>query len=138
MFLSLSGSDFLSVAIASVATFVLGGIWFTQVVDRIYLVALGRVATPNQKPAPIVIIGPLVCNLVAILTSALLIRMLRIESIAGALGLGALVGVGYVLSTCMNVAINPNFPRPFLYTLINAPYFIGASLISCVIIVAVH
>lgn len=48
---------------------------------------------------------------------------------------GALVGVGYILSTCMNIAINPNFPRQFLYTFINAPYFIVSSLMTSVILV---
>lgn len=138
MFASVSHIDFLAVLAALVASFIFGGIWFGVAVAKIYPVALGRQHLPAQKPAPIYILGPVICNLFVVLTSAILIQMLKIETIADALSFGALVGIGYVLSTVANVAINPNFPRPFLYTLINSPYFIGSSLMTSVILVAMN
>lgn len=128
----------LAVLTALVPSFILGGIWFGVVVAKLYAVALGREALPPQKPGPLFIIGPVICNLFAIITSAILLRLLQIESIEGALAFGALVGIGYILSTCMNIAINPNFPRPFMYTLINAPYFILSSLMTSVILVVMR
>jgi hypothetical protein len=127
--------NFLAVLAALVPSFIFGGVWFGVVVAKLYSVALGREALPPQKPAPIFIIGPVVCNLFVVVTSAILLKMLQVDTIPGALAFGALVGVGYVLSTCMNIAINPNFPRPFLYTFINAPYFIVSSLMTSVILV---
>jgi hypothetical protein len=56
--------------------------------------------------------------------------MLNILTVGEALTFGTLIGIGYILPTVANVAINPNFPRPFFYTLINAPYFIASSLMT--------
>ncbi|MBK7962734.1 MAG: DUF1761 domain-containing protein [Bdellovibrionales bacterium] len=133
---AISQINILAVLAAMVPNFILGGVWFGIVVSKLYIKALGRDALPQTKPSPIFIFGPVVCNLFAILTSAILLRMLQIESIPGALAFGLLVGVGYLLSTVMNIAINPNFPRPFLYTFINAPYFIASSLITSVVLVS--
>ena len=132
---AISHINFLSVLAALVPSFILGGVWFGIIVAKLYVKALGREAIPPQKPASIYIIGPVICNLFAVITSALLLQMLQVESIQGALAFGGLVGVGYILSTVANIAINPNFPRPFLYTLINAPYFIASSLMTSVILV---
>lgn len=125
----------LSMLAAVVASFIFGALWFVVVVAKIYPKALGRENIPAQKPGPLYIIGPVVCNLFVVLTSAILLRMLQIETVEGALAFGLLIGVGFIVSTVMNVAINPNFPRPFLYTLINAPYFIASSLMTSVILV---
>ena len=125
----------LAVAVALVPSFILGGVWFGVVVAKPYVIALGRQTLPPQKPSPLFIVGPLFCNLIVTLTSAVLLRMLGIDSIEGALGFGVLIGIGYLLSTCLNIAINPNFPRPFLYAAINAPYFIASSLMTSVILV---
>ena len=53
-----------------------------------------------------------------------------------ALTLGAIVGVVYLGAMTMNIAINPLFPRPFRYALINVPMFLIGSLITCVILVS--
>ena len=132
---AISGINFLAILAAVVASFILGGLWFVVIVGKIYAVAMGKEGQPPEKPSPLYIFGPVVCNLVTIITSAILLRMLNIETIPDALAFGLLVGVGYILSTVMNIAINPNIPRPFLYTIINAPYFITSSLMTCVILV---
>jgi len=125
--------NWVAVALVNVAAFVLGGVWFVLLFAEPYASALGHVPVVSQKPALLFIVGPFFCNLVATLTSASLISALKVRTVRGALAFGALVGVGYVVSTCMNVAINPNFPRPFLYAFVNAPYFMIVSLGSCVV-----
>lgn len=135
MIQAINDIHWLAVLAAIVPSFILGGVWFGAIVSKLYAIALGREALPVQKPTMPIILGPVACNVFVIVTSAILLRMLNIESIEGAVAFGALVGIGYILSTCMNIAINPNFPRPFLYTLINAPYFIASSLMTSVILV---
>lgn len=134
----ISQVNILSILASLVASFILGGVWFGVVISKLYVTALGREDHSPQKPGPIFIFGPLICNLLVVTTSAILLQLLQVESIEGALVFGALVGIGYVLSTVMNIAINPNFPRPFFYTLINAPYFIASNLITSVILVAMR
>ena len=123
-----------AIIVASAISFVFAGIWFGAVVAKPYLVALGREKMAPQKPSPLFIVGPFLCTLVTTITSAILMRILHIESLSGGLSFGALVGIGYILATCQNIAINPNFPRPFFYTLLNAPYFVLNSLTTCAIL----
>lgn len=130
--------NFWAVFAALIPSFVLGGIWYGVVIAKPYGIALGRETLGPQKPTALFIIGPVVCNLIATVTSAILLRILQIESLQGAIAFGGLVGIGYILSTCMNIAINPNFPRPFFYTIINAPYFILSSVMTSVILVVMR
>jgi hypothetical protein len=62
---------------------------------------------------------------------------LSIASIGDAVGFGALVGVGYLVATMTNVAINPNMPHPLRYALLNAPYFLVINVIACSILAAI-
>lgn len=123
-----------AIVVASVIGFLFAGIWFGVIIARSYIVALGRENLAPQKPSPRFIVGPFLCTLVTTITSAILMRMLHIDTLSGGLSFGALVGVGYILATCQNIAINPNFPRPFFYTLLNAPYFVLNSLATCAIL----
>ena len=81
-------------------------------------------------------VGPFVCGAVIITTTAVLLRLLGIDSYGGAAELGALVGVGYLAAMTLNIAINPLFPRPFAYAAINAPMFVIGSVMASLILVA--
>lgn len=116
--------------------FVLGAVWFMLLFGRAYAFALGRENAPPAKPAPIFIIGPLICSGVSTIASALLIKALGITTIGDAIVFGLLVGVGYIVATMTNVAINPNMPRPLTYSLVNGPYFLLGSVATSVILVA--
>ncbi|WP_226634147.1 DUF1761 domain-containing protein [Novosphingobium profundi] len=128
--------NFLAVLTATVANFLLGGIWFAALFAKPYARALGIEDRPPLRPAPIFLIGPLLCGAVTIVTTAFLLQALRIDDYGNALGLGAIIGVGYLGAMTVNIAINPLFPRPFYYAMINVPLFVIGSLVSCVILVA--
>lgn len=66
----------------------------------------------------------------------MIMKALGIASIADAVSFGALVGVGYLVATMTNVAINPNMPHPLRYALLNAPYFLVINMIACAILAA--
>ncbi len=80
--------------------------------------------------------GPLVCSAVTIVTTGLLLKALQITTLNAALGLGVIVGLGYLAPMTLNIAINPLFPKPFRYALINAPFFFVGSLAASAILVA--
>jgi hypothetical protein len=128
--------NWLAVLAATVAHFFLGGLWYAVLFAKQYKVSLGRGDEPAQAPGPLFIVGPLVCSAITIVTTALLLRALGISTYGEALGLGALVGIGYLLPMTVNIAINPNFPRPFYYSLISGPMFMLGSLMSAAILVA--
>jgi hypothetical protein len=130
--------NFLAVLTACVASFVFAGVWFGLVIAKGYVVALGRESLPAQKPTLLFILGPTVCNLIMVLASAMLMKSLGIQGIEQASYFGLLIGIGYLVPTCMTIAINPNFPRPFMYTFLNAPYFVLNSLMTSLILVSFH
>ncbi|SMH42027.1 DUF1761 domain-containing protein [Mesorhizobium australicum] len=114
--------------------FVFGGVYFGALVPKYYAIALGREAMPAAKLDMLTILGPFVCNVVMIVTTAAIMRMIGIVSLTDALALGLVIGVGYLLAMCMTIAINPNFPRPFTYTMVNAPYFLVSSLVTSAVL----
>lgn len=130
----MSEVQWLGVLAAVVAHFVLGGGWFMGLVAKQYHVALGRNAPPSAKPSPLLMVGPAMCSLVLIVTSAMLLKALAIVTFGEALSFGAFIGLGYLAPMVMVIAINPNFPRPFYYAALNAPYFVLGSMLSCVIL----
>ncbi len=128
--------NWLAVLAATVVHTLLGGAWFVGLFAKPYAVALGIEDRPPQKPSPRFIVGPLVCSAVTIVTTGLLLQALQITTLNAALGLGVIVGLGYLAPMTLNIAINPLFPKPFRYALINAPFFFVGSLAASAILVA--
>nr|WP_218828987.1 hypothetical protein [Rhodococcus sp. 15-1154-1] len=80
---------------------------------------------------------PGVCILVTTITSAVLITALDITAVGDAVVFGLLVGIGYLTAMTFQIALNPNFPRPLYYGVLNAPFFIITSMLTSVIIVLI-
>ena len=72
------------------------------------------------------------------LTSAVLLRALHVTSIGDAIAFGLIVGVGYLAAMTVQIAINPNFPRPFFYAVLNAPFFIVTSIITALLLTLIR
>ncbi|BDA79667.1 hypothetical protein LPTSP3_g25970 [Leptospira kobayashii] len=127
--------NWISVSVAYVVYSVLGALWFTLFFKRQYVISLGKENEAPQKPAPIFIIGPAVCILVITIASAILIYALGIDSISGALEFTLIIGMGFLVSNTINIAINPNIPRPIHYGIITGSYHLTGILIVSLIIV---
>lgn len=133
-FAIVSQINWLAVFVATLPTMVLGFVYFGVVFGKTYATILGRPFDPKVKPAPLFIVGPLVCTLVTNIANAVIMKAMGIGSIGDAMSFGALVGVGYLVATMTNVAINPNMPHPLRYALLNAPYFLVINMIACAIL----
>lgn len=118
------------VLVAVIVCTVLAGLWFTVIIGKAYAAAVGRAPDAPAPSGPLFIVGPIVCNILIVLTSAVLISALEIDTLGGGLLFGALVGIGYLVAMTFQIAINPVFARPLFYGLINGPYFVLASLIT--------
>lgn len=128
--------NWLAILAATVANAMLGAAWFMGIVGKRYAIALGRTDLGDQKPSALAIVGPMACGLVVTVTDAVLLRSLGITTYGATLWFGALTGAGYLVAQTVNIAINPNIPRPFYYSALNAPYFLLGNLVSCAIITA--
>jgi uncharacterized membrane protein len=118
----------LAVLVSAIAVMVLGFVWFAVIFKKQYAVVLGRVGQPDAM-GPLFIVGPSICVLVTALTMAYLMSNLEIASLNQALGFGAVVGIGLIGATAMNMAINPNIPRPITYGLLSSAYFFVSSVL---------
>lgn len=132
--LNFSDISWTGIIAATVASFVLGGLWFTALFGRAYSAALGRAHDPKAKPAPLMIIGPAVWSLITAFATAVLMASLGIETLAGALGLGLFTGICFLAATTINTGINPNIPNPMLYGAVSGSYHLAAGLLIAAVL----
>jgi hypothetical protein len=137
MIQSISTINWLAVLLAFIAYSALGALWFTVLFKKSYAKSLGKENQVLQNSSPIFFIGPMVCSLLITITSALLLRVLGIHSYAGGMEFALIVGVGYLFSNTVNIAINPNMPKPIPYGLISGFFHLVGILIVCSILVAI-
>lgn len=134
MLSQLANLNWISVLVAFVVYFLLGALWFTLFFSKPYKISLGRENETLQNK-PIFIVGPALCSLVITLASAVLIYALNISSFGDALKFSLLVGIGYLFANTVNIAINPNIPRPILYGIISGAYhLVGITIVSIVLV----
>ncbi len=135
MFTVLTAINWLSVLAAFIAYFLLGPLWYLFLAPKQYRVSLGRKPDEPQSSDPLYIVGPAVCTLIITLTSAVFVYALNLASYGDAIQFVLLVGIGYLVANTVNVAINPNIPRPFLYGLITGGYhLVGMVLVNMILV----
>lgn len=129
--------SWIAVAIATVASIVVAGLYFGVIIAKPYLRVLGRDTDDRPETTAVAAVGPLVCVFVTVLTSAVLVAALDLDTAGDAAVFGLLVGVGYLVAMTFQIAINPNFPHPIRYALLNAPFFVVTSVLSSLLLVLV-
>jgi hypothetical protein len=134
MFNVLGQVSWLGVGAATLASAVLGAVWFTALFGKYYTRALGREGQPQFKMTPIFMVGPFLCGLVTCIASAILMQALGVNSIGDGLMFGLIVGLGLLATTTANTGINPNIPRPILYGIISGSYFLVAGVMISLIL----
>lgn len=137
MMSQLANLNWISVLVAFIAYFLLGALWFTLFFSKQYKISLGRENETLQNK-PIFIVGPALCSLVITIASAVLIYALNISSFGDALKFSLLVGIGYLFANTVNIAINPNIPRPILYGIISGTYHLVGILMVSIILVSMR
>ncbi|MEU4167265.1 DUF1761 domain-containing protein [Streptomyces sp. NPDC026665] len=129
MFDVLGDLNWLGILTGFIAFVLLGGVWFAGLFPQAYNRSLGR--EPKAKPdaSPLFFVGPALTCLVITFTSAIMMAALKIDNVGDAGLFGLIVGFGYLTANTVNIAINPNFPRPLFYAAISGGYNVLGSLI---------
>ena len=135
LMLTFSSLPWLGVFLAFAVYLLLGGLWFTLLFKRPYAYSLGKTPEALQNNAPIFIAGPAVCSLIITLTTAVLMQALDIATYGQALVFAVLVGLGYLVANTVNIAINPNMPRPLLYGFISGAFHLTGIILVALILV---
>jgi hypothetical protein len=136
MFDVLGDLNWLGILAGFFAFTLLGGAWFAGLFPAAYNRSLGRDPKAKPDPTPLFFAGPPLTALVITITTAILMTALKIGTYGDALLLGLITGVGYLTANTVNIAINPNFPRPLLYAAISGGYNVVGSLIVSALLIA--
>ena len=136
MITQLTNLNWLSVLVAFMAYFFLGGMWFAFLFKKQYAISLGKENGLPAKPAPLFIIGPAVCSLIITIATAILLNALGIHTYGQAIEFALIIGAGFLVANTFNIAINPNMPYPLHYGIISGLYHLVGILMVCVIVVA--
>ncbi|MGH2711745.1 MAG: DUF1761 domain-containing protein [Actinomycetota bacterium] len=116
----LSELNWLAVLVATVAFFVLGGIWYSNAVfGKAWARADGYQRPEGQSPGAVWFIVPYISNFIGVLVTAMLAVATGSTTVGDGLVLGAVVGVGF---SGVILVISLTRPNPTMYTLINSLY----------------
>ena len=138
MFNVVSDIHWLSVLAAFAAYFMLGALWYLVLFPQTYKVSLGKANEALNNDSALFVVGPGVCVLATVLATTLIFYALHITTYGDALRLAAVVGVGYLVANTTNISINPNIPRPFLYSAITSSYHLVGITLTCLILTAMR
>jgi hypothetical protein len=127
--------NWIGVLVSTIACTILGGVWFAGLFSKQYALALGINPEKKVVMSTLSYVGPMICVFVTGVTSSFFIQALQITTLSSAALLGSIIGLGFTIPTMVNVAINPNFPHPLRYAVINAPFFMLCSVITSIILV---
>lgn len=134
MFATPQPINWIGILAAAFAVMMLGWVWFAVLFARVYAGVLDRPYEPGAKMPPLYIAGPSLCMLVTTIASAWFMRALGISTLGGAIAFGTAIGIGYLGSTAINMAISPLVPRPLAYGFLSASYFLVASVLISVVL----
>ena len=130
----MSAARHVAVWIAAIAFFVLGAIWY-NLLSAQWLAAIGKTVdqmATDQGSSPLPFVIGFVAILVMCYTLAWLIERLQATTLAGGMGLGAVVALGFIAA---NLALNYGFEwRSVTLWAINAVYAVAGLAIAGAII----
>ena len=129
---SLIGLNWLAVAAATAALYMLGGLWYSPILfGPRWRAGIGFTPPDGWKPGARLYLGPLVGCFVSTLATALLVTFTDAHSAADGVALGLIVGLGYAAAVAAVDATAPTHPRPGSLALIVGAYWaVGLTLVS--------
>jgi hypothetical protein len=138
MIKNLSKINWLAVLLSLVFYSFFGWLWFTVLFPNQYANTLDKLGMLPAKPDPIYFYGPALTILPTIITTALLMVVLNINTRKAAIELALVIGLGFLVANTFNIAINPNIPHPMAYGLLVGGFQLISILVSCVILQAIR
>lgn len=128
--------NWLAVAVAALAYFALGGLWFIpRVFGDVWMDAIGWEPADDDQPSPALYLGPLVTCLIATIALAVLARAAGADGVVDGVVLGAVAGVG-IAGTALFVTgyFDPKKRRPMTWFVVTGGYHIVGLVIASVIV----
>ena len=132
---ALAAVNWLAVVAATVALYLLGGLWYSpSLFGSRWRAAVGFVPPQGWKPGALLYLAPLVGCFVVTLATALLVTIADAHSATDGVILGLLVGLGYAAAVAGVDATAPSHPRPGALALIVGAYWtIGLTMVAVIL-----
>ncbi|MFP3594596.1 DUF1761 domain-containing protein [Chryseobacterium sp. SIMBA_038] len=134
----ISKINWLAVLLSLVFYSFFGWLWFTVLFPNQYAGTLGKLGLLPVEPDPIYFYGPPLTILPTIITTALLMIVLNINTKKAAIEFALIIGIGFLVANTFDIAINPNIPHPMAYGLLVGSYHLICILVSCLIMLAMR
>jgi hypothetical protein len=134
MFDALTQLDWLAVALASLAYYLLGALWFTPLFGKTWDRSIGYDRAPGSRFGVAYYIVPLVSALLVSLAIAILLAALAPVGLGESLLVGVVVGLGVAAAVSMNNGLTPHTPHPFLFGAVTGSYhLVGIVIVAAII-----
>ncbi len=129
--------NWLAVAVAAIAYFALGGIWYAPpVFGRAWIRSSGVEMPEGGRPGPGFYVVPFAVSLLATIATAMLARATGAETLADGLVLGLVLGVGFAVPLTALGAVFERKPDSGTWFGVTAGYHLVGLLIVAVIVSA--
>ena len=125
-----------AVAVATLAYYVLGALWFTPLFGRAWDESIGRTRSKGDRFPASSYLVPLVSSLMVTVTMAALLSAAPPATRADALGLGLVVGLGVAVAVSVTNALTPHTPHPFRLGFITGGYHLVGIVLATWVLAA--
>ena len=133
MYDALSNLNWLAVALATLAYYLLGALWFTPLFGRTWDHSIGVERSRTRAFGAAYYVIPLVSALLTSLAVAILITALGPGSIWEAIGVGAAIGIT-AAAISVNNGLTPHTPHPFVFGAVTGGYhLVGILIVSAIV-----
>jgi hypothetical protein len=135
LFQALAAVNWLAVVAATVALYVLGGLWYSPALfGPRWRAGIGFTPTPGWKPGALLYLAPLAGCFVVTVATALLVTIADAHSATDGVLLGLIVGLGYGAAVAGVDATAPSHPRPASVALIVGAYWtVGLTIVAVIL-----
>lgn len=135
MLQALASVNWLAVATATVALYLLGGLWHSPVLfGPRWRAGVGFVPPHDWKPGALLYVAPLIGCFVVTLATALLVTICDAHSATDGGLLGLIVGLGYGAAVAGVDATAPSHPRPGTVAVIVGAYWtVGLTMVAVIL-----
>ena len=125
------GINWLAVLAATVAAFLLGGLWFSVLFGKQWIAALGKTKEEMGMPGPSMALSFATTFVMAAALAMIIVRMPRMSAL-GAMRFGSAVGIGIVAMGMASDFAFTNWPRKLYW--IQASYHVMMVVIMSLIL----
>lgn len=126
--------NWLAVALAALAYFLLGAVWFTPLFGKAWDRSIGYDRSTAARFGPDYYLVPLISAVLVSLALGLILAALAPSGFGETLIVGAVIGLGVAAAISVNNALTPHTPHPYLFGAVTGSYHVVGIVIVTAII----